>query len=93
MAQSDIYSTIAADGSADEFGPSPTHHAPKTPSQVSDEKALSRARIQNFLADPTTSAVSSSLNNSNTIASRLDAAQASISAVHAAFSDNAGAMK
>ncbi|PVH72974.1 hypothetical protein DL98DRAFT_595484 [Cadophora sp. DSE1049] len=85
MPLNNTYSTTAVDGSADEFSPSPTSHTPKTPSQIAAEEALALTRIQTFISNYTTSTVSISLVSNSTVASRLAAAQASITAFDAAF--------
>ncbi|KAH7395419.1 hypothetical protein BKA64DRAFT_708811 [Cadophora sp. MPI-SDFR-AT-0126] len=51
MAQNDIYSTTAVDGSADEFSPSSTVNTPKTSSQIEAQKAMSLERTDRFTAD------------------------------------------
>ncbi|PVH72976.1 hypothetical protein DL98DRAFT_595486 [Cadophora sp. DSE1049] len=87
MASSNTYSTTAVDGSADEFGPSPSVHSPKTPAQVAANKALERQRMNSFMADSSlpTLVTRHRGGTDDTISDRRDAAAANIACFDKAF--------
>ncbi|KAK0106188.1 hypothetical protein ONS96_003832 [Cadophora gregata f. sp. sojae] len=93
MSRSNTYSTAAADGSADEFDPSPAPHTSKMPAQVAAEKALALSRVQSFIANPAISIISISSDSNSTLVSRLASAKASIATFDVAFQDEEGASK
>ncbi|KAH9204077.1 hypothetical protein DL95DRAFT_471807 [Leptodontidium sp. 2 PMI_412] len=88
MAPNNTYSTTAVDGSADEYGPSPSCQSRQTPEQLAVDKALAQQRITSFVRDTSIAFVSVSLDSNSTIASRHHAAQAAVTAFDAAFSNN-----
>ncbi|KAH7370218.1 hypothetical protein BKA65DRAFT_531925 [Rhexocercosporidium sp. MPI-PUGE-AT-0058] len=88
MAPTNTYSSTAVDGSADEFAPSSSVQAPKTPAQLAAEKALALQRLSSFISHTSIGFVPVPLDNSSTIASRHHAAQAVIAAFDAAFSSS-----
>ncbi|PVH72978.1 hypothetical protein DL98DRAFT_595488 [Cadophora sp. DSE1049] len=85
------YSTSAVNGSPNEL--TPTSPPQRTLAQIAAEKPDSLSRLQTFVADLNTSIVSLSLDSNSKVASRVDAAQASIVAFDAAFKDNTDASK
>ncbi|KAG4428834.1 hypothetical protein IFR05_015683 [Cadophora sp. M221] len=88
MAPHNTYSTTAVDGSADEYGPSPTLRSPQTPEQLAAAKALALQRIGSFVKDTPIAFVSVSIDSNSTIASRHNAAQTAIASFDVAFSNN-----